>query len=534
MFLSSRSAMDDRSPWGNFWFEPVSVRSSAGVRVSAETAMRLSAVYACVRVLSETFAVLPFKLYRRDANNAKIPATDHWLYPLIARQPNEYQNGFEWREMLEGHLCLRGNAYNRTYTNGRGEITELVPIHPDNIRVEPLVNGGYRYRQRLADGSEIVLTRDQVWHLRGLSSDGVMGLSVIEVARESIGMGLAAQEYGARFFRNDARPGGWIEHPGTFKDKAARDTFRESWQNAQTGGNRHKVGVLEFGMKFHELGMKNNDAQFLETRQFQVADIARLFRVPPHLIGDLSKATFSNIEQQSLEFITNTMTPWAERWEASIEADLLLEGDQEELEVEFDFSRFLRGDQTARSAYYQSGIQNGWLTRNEARASENRNPLPGLDEPLQPLNMVTVKDAEEDDEALDAGQPPAPGDSTDKGEPQTPPPPPGRPKKQGSAWQERLVLAVAGRVVRKETQALRRACWTDGGGKAAGEFYAKHRAYVASSMGCSAETAAQWCDQQLAEALLSSDIETTLRDWEDAAPAHLAALVAAEGENDEA
>jgi len=398
-----RASSEDRSPWGDFWFEPVSVRSSTGMRVSPDAALRLSAVYACVRILSETLASLPLVLYRPRADGGKDRVTNHWLHTLLCRRPNRYQNPFEWREMLQGHLALRGNAFNQIVSNPRGEIVELVPIHPDRVRIEVLRSGEYRYRITDRFGEETVLPRGQVWHLRGLSSDGVIGMSPIELARESLGMALAAQDYGARFFANDAKPtGGWIEFPGSFKDAEAKRVFRESYQAAQSGANRGKVLVLENGMKFHEVGVTNKDAQFLELRKFQITDIARLFRVPPHMIADLDRATFSNIEQQSLEFVMHTMTPWAERWEASIESELLLDGD--ELEVEFDFANLMRGDAASRSAYYQSGIQNGWLTRNEARVAENLNPLDGLDEPLRPLNMVEEDDAEdqqvEEEEAM--------------------------------------------------------------------------------------------------------------------------------------
>ena len=371
------------------------------MRVSADSAMRLAAVYACVRILSETMASLPMVLYRQRKDGGKDRVTDHWLYQVLAKRPNRYQNPFEWREMLQGHLALRGNAFCQIITDGRGEISQLVPIHPDRVRMELLDSGEYRYRVRNQGGQEMLLPRGQIWHLRGLSSDGLFGLSPIELARESLGMALAAQDYGARFFNNDAKPtGGWIEFPGTFKDQEAKRVFRESYQAAQSGANRGKVLVLENGMKFHEVGVTNKDAQFLELRKFQITDIARLFRVPPHMIADLDRATFSNIEQQSLEFVMHTMTPWAERWEASIEADLMLDGD--ELEVEFDFANLMRGDAASRSAYYQSGIQNGWLTRNEARVAENLNPIDGLDQPLRPLNMVQEEDAQEVDEADEA------------------------------------------------------------------------------------------------------------------------------------
>ena len=364
------------------------------MRVSPDSALRLASVYACVRVLSETMASLPLVVYQRRADGGKDKITDHWLYRLLANRPNRFQNPFEWREMLQGHLALRGNAYNQIITNAKGEVVELMPLHPDRIRLELLPSGEYRYRFTDRFGTESILPRGEVWHLRGLSSEGLMGMSPIELARESLGMALAAQDYGARFFANDAKPtGGWIEFPGSFKDSEAKKVFRESYQQAQSGANRGKVLVLENGMKFHEVGVTNKDAQFLELRKFQITDVARLFRVPPHMIGDLDRATFSNIEQQSLEFVMHTMTPWAERWEASIESDLLLEGD--DIEVEFDFANLMRGDAASRASYYQSGIQNGWLTRNEARIAENLNPLEGLDEPLRPLNMVEESNAED-------------------------------------------------------------------------------------------------------------------------------------------
>lgn len=405
-FERFRASSDDRSTWGDFWFEPVSVRSATGLRVSPDGALRLSAVYACVRILSETMASLPIVLYRKREDGGKDRVTDHWLYRLLCRRPNRYQNPFEWREMLQGHLALRGNAYCQIITNPSGEITELLPIHPDRVRVEVMRSGEFRYRITDRFGDETVLARSAVWHLRGLSSDGVMGMNPIELARESLGIALAAQDYGARFFANDAKPsGGWIEFPGSFKDPEAKKVFRESYQAAQSGANRGKVLVLENGMKFHEVGVTNKDAQFLELRKFQITDIARLFRVPPHMIADLDRATFSNIEQQSLEFVMHTMTPWAERWEASIEAELLLDNDP--LEIEFDFANLMRGDAASRSAYYQSGIQNGWLTRNEARIAENLNPIDGLDEPLRPLNMVEENHADKaDPETQRTGQRP--------------------------------------------------------------------------------------------------------------------------------
>jgi len=512
MFIS-RIRAEDRSPWGNFWFEPVSVRTSSGARVSADSALRLSAVYACVRILAETLAMLPFVLYRQRPDGGKDRITDHWLYNLLAKRPNRWQNAFEWREMMQGHLALRGNAYNQISSNSRGEIVELVPVHPDRISIELLDNGDYRYRVTDRQGTVRPVPRGEIWHLRGLSSDGLLGLSPIELARENFGVALAAQAYGARFFANDAKPtGGWVEYPGSFKDKNAKDVFRESFQAAQSGANRGKLLVLENGMKYHEVGVTNKDAQFLELRKFQITDVARVFRVPPHMIADLDRATFSNIEQQSLDFIMSTMTPWAERWEAAIEADLLF--DEEGLEVEFDFANLMRGDRAARAAYYHSGILGGWLTRNEARVAENMNPIDGLDEPLRPLNMVEESWAEEAEDVAEPVQTdtalPAPDKSAD----------------EEAATNQRLrtlVSTVAARIARKEAAALTRAHERGGNvTETVRAFYADHAAYVAESLGVSLEVARAHCEHML-KTPIDDGVEAALATLE---PRALASLIA--------
>lgn len=388
MFASFfRSESTDRSPWGNFFFEPVGMRSGSGVRVTGASALGLPAVYACIRVKAESFAVLPFVLYRPKVGGGRTRVTDHWLYRLFAKKPNRFQTPFEWREMLEGHLSLRGNAFCEIVPDGQGGIAELMPLHPDRMKIELLDNGSYRYRYTDQSGKTILFRRDEIWHLRGLSSDGYMGMSPIELAREAIGEGLSMQAYSSRFFANDAKPGGgWIEYPGTFADKATKKTFRESWQEMQGGANRGKVAVLERGMKFHELAMNNKDSQFIEARAAKDEEIARIWRIPPHKVGILARSTNNNIEQQAIEFWQDCMLPDTERWESSIECQLL--GPDTDLEVEFDMRRMMRADSAARGTYYNTGINAGWLTRNEAREEEGLDPIEGLDEPLRPLNMV--------------------------------------------------------------------------------------------------------------------------------------------------
>ncbi|WP_316150444.1 phage portal protein [Cupriavidus sp. BIC8F] len=482
MFISRIKADGDRSPWGSFWFEPVTTRTASGMRVSPDRALQLPVVFACVRVLAESFGVLPMRLYRGKGKNKK-PVEQHWLYDLLCRRPNQWQTPFEWREMMQGHLALRGNAFNQIVADRGGNITDLIPLHPDRISIELLNDGNefdYRYRYTDRFGTVSIFRRSELWHIRGLSGDGIVGMNPIELAREAVGLGLAAQDYGARFFQNDAKPGGgWIEFPGNFKDKTARDTFRESFQAAQTGLNRGKIAVLEYGMKFHELGLTNKDSQFLEARQYQVGDIARMFRIPPHLVGDLSKATFSNIEQQSLDFVIYTMTPWAERWESSIETNLLLEDDAE-IEVEFDFTGLLRGDQQARSTFYHNAIMDGWMTRNEARASENYEPIDGLDEPLRPLNMVEESDAETQ---VDVPKQPGQVDGV---------PPP----KQDDAADARLAAlstSVAERVARKETAVLLSALKAENWPEAVEAAMRSHAGFVAAALGITDEAAQRYC-----------------------------------------
>lgn len=417
----------DRSPFGNFWFQPVGMRTSSGMRVTADTARALPAVWAAVKVLSESFAVMPFELYRlSDNGKQRSKQRKHWLYRLLSKRPNQWQTPYEFRLMLMGHLALRGNAFCQISANGSGEITELLPLHPDRMTVEMLPNGDYRYRYTDQNGGYVYYTRGDIWHLRGLSDDGIMGLNPIECERDAIGEGLAMQAYSSRFFANDAKPGFWVEYPGSFKDQQTKMAWRDSWQRMQGGANRNKVAVLERGMKLHELGLKNSDSQFIEGRQLKIADVARIFRVPPHMIGDLSRATFSNIEQQSIEFWQGTMLPYVELWESSIEFFLLaqgLGGPDDDLEAEFDMDRMMRGDSIARATYYASRTQWGSLMPAEVREREGEEPLPWLNYTMRPVNMAKM-DASGETNVIQG--PPAPDGQPDKEPDGDEPPPPNR------------------------------------------------------------------------------------------------------------
>lgn len=366
------------------------VPSKAGQMVTPLTAMQCAAVYACVRVLAESMAQLPLAVYKRRADGGADEAPEHPLYPLLHDAPNGFQTSFEWREMQMGHVALRGNAYCVISRTVKG-VAELLPLHPDRVRVTQLPDWSLRYD---VTGIAEPLRQSDILHLHGLSSTGVYGLSPIAQARETIGLALAAEDHGSRLFANGAEPSGVLSHPGPGKlSDDARKNLKESWQRAHSGPNKHGTALLEEGLTWTKLAVTNKDAQFLETRQYQRAEIASLFRIPPHLIGDLTRATFSNIEQQSLEFVIHTLMPWVKRWEQRLSRQLLSDVDRRTYFVRFKVDGLLRGDIAGRYAAYAIAITNGWLNRNEVRALEGLNRADGLDEYLKPLNMTPGKPA---------------------------------------------------------------------------------------------------------------------------------------------
>jgi HK97 family phage portal protein len=330
--------------------------------------------------------MLPLVIYRRTSDG-KERAPMHPLYTLLHDQPNRWQTSFEWREMMAGHLALRGNAYSEQISTGGRGISELIPLHPDRVRPFWAPDKRVAYEYVPEEGPSRVILQDEMLHIRGLGFDGLRGMNPIECQRETIGMTMAVNEHGARMFSNGTRLSGVLEHPHRLGEESAR-RLKDSWQAAYAGtGNSGKTAVLEEGMKWHSVALSNEDAQYLETRKFQIADIARMFRIPPHLIADLDRSTNNNIEHQGMEFVVHSMGPWFKRFEQAIQRDLITQ--KNTYFAEFLVDALLRGDSDARSNLYKSGILDGWMTRNEVRAKENMNPLEGLDEPLVPLNMAT-------------------------------------------------------------------------------------------------------------------------------------------------
>ena len=379
----------NNTEWGQIF--DAGMQTSSGVNLSVEGALTLPAVFACVRVISETVASLPLLVYRRQGRG-KSRAGDHILYGLLKEQPNPEQTSFEWREMMIAHATTWGNGYSEIVWNRRGQPVALWPLRPDRMTVERK-NGELLYHYRRNNGPMETLPAYRVHHIRGLSGDGLTGYSPVRLAMQAIGLGLATEEFGARFFSNGARPGIVIKHPGVLKPEA-HARLKASWNSDHQGvSNAHKVKVLEEGASIEKIGVPPEEAQFLETRRFQALDIARMYRVPPHKIGLLENATFSNIEHQAIEFVVDTIRPWLVRHEQAMRRDLLVgQEEHDTLLIEYLVDGLLRGDTLSRYQAYAISRQWGWQSANDIRQMENMDPIQGGDNYLTPLNMVSASE----------------------------------------------------------------------------------------------------------------------------------------------
>ena len=357
-------------------------RTTSGKPVNERTAMQTTAVYACVRILAEAVASLPLHVYEYQDDGGKKLVHDHSLYYLLHDEPNPEMTSFVFRETLMSHLLIWGNAYAQIIRDGAGRVLGLYPLLPDKMDVQRDDKGNIYYvysrnsdeNPMFKEYGNIRLKAEDVLHIPGLGFDGLIGYSPIAMAKNAVGMTLACEEYGASFFANGANPGGVLEHPGVLKDPSK---VRESWNSVYRGvNNAHKIAVLEEGMKYQQIGIPPEEAQFLETRKFQINEIARLYRIPPHMVGDLDKSSFSNIEQQSLEFVKYTLDPWVIRWEQSLQRSLLLPGEKGKYFIKLNVDGLLRGDYQSRMNGYAVGRQNGWFSANDIREMENMNPIP--------------------------------------------------------------------------------------------------------------------------------------------------------------
>ncbi|MGP8310330.1 phage portal protein [Enterocloster aldenensis] len=376
-------------------------RTTSGKPVNERTAMQTTAVYSCVRILAEAVASLPLHIYcYTDAGKERV--VSHPLYLILHDEPNSEMTSFVFRETLMSHLLIWGNAYAQIIRDGAGRVIALYPLLPNKMEVERSERGQLVYfytrnseeNPNFKETGRIRLRSEDVLHIPGLGFDGLVGYSPIALAKNAVGMTLACEEYGASFFANGANPGGVLEHPGILKDpKKVRDSWNEVYRGT---GNAHKVAVLEEGMKYQQIGIPPEEAQFLETRKFQLNEIARMYRIPPHMIGDLDKSSFSNIEQQSLEFVKYTLDPWVIRWEQSLQKALLLPQEKKGYFIKLNVDGLLRGDYQSRMTGYATARQNGWMSANDIRELEDLNPISedeGGNLYLVNGNMTKLRDA---------------------------------------------------------------------------------------------------------------------------------------------
>ena len=349
-------------------------RNSYGVVVTPESAMRVAAVYACVRVLAEAVASVPLFLYRRNGDD-KVKAIDHPLYRVMHDRPNPYQTAFEFRDQLQTSLGLRGAAYCEILVTARGKL-QLIPLHPDTV--EPKLMDDFSVAYRVWEkGRSRILLQDEVLRLTYMVKDGVTPVSPVTAQRDAIAGAIASQEYTAGFFRNGGRPPGWLEHPSHFADDEKRRAFRAKFSEQFTGANTGQTPLLEQGIKYNAVTVTNEDAQLMEMRKFSIAEIARIYRIPLVLLSETEKSTSwgTGIEQFMLSYVTHTLRPWFVRWEQALSRDLLTEEEQEDHFFEFNIDALLRADLLTRYRAYEIGRRGGWLSANDVRARENMNKI---------------------------------------------------------------------------------------------------------------------------------------------------------------
>ena len=376
-------------------------KADSGERVDEKSAMQIATVYACVRLLAETVAGLPLHLYRmKDDTNTKERATDHPLYKLLYRQPNPEMTSFSFREVMMVQLLLWGNCYAQIIRDGRNGIMGLYPLLPENMEIDRDEKGEIFYIYHAytdevpgENNKDIYFRADEIFHVPGMGFNGLIGFSPIAMMKNSLGTTMAVEKYGSSFFKNGAQPSGVLEHPGVLKNP---EKIRENWSAVYGGtNNAHKVAVLEEGMQYKPISLPPEDSQFLSTREFGVEEICRIFRVPPHMVQDLKRSTFNNIEHQSLSFLMHTLTPWLVRFEQAIVKDLLLPDEQDEYFPKFNVDGLLRGDYKSRMEGYAVGINNGFMSPNDCRRLEQFDCIPperGGDNFMVNGSMVKLED----------------------------------------------------------------------------------------------------------------------------------------------
>ncbi len=390
-FLQSIFGTNGRQASEQRNFDAAFLGAIRGGSVSPNQAERMAMVFACVRVLSESVAMLPLVLYEQLPNGGRQRALSHPIYPLLKDLPNPEMTSVELRMAMMRHLALYGNAYAQKIRSGGGKLLELWPLRPDQMEIKRAPDGALVYEYTLEDGKKQFFRQDDVMHVRGMSSDGVTGLSPIETARREFLASDARSEYAAAFYENGARPGGVLKHPGRLSD-TAYGRIRAAWENRHQGpGNANRIAILEEGMDFSDVAIPQSDQQFIEQEKLSASRIAAIFRVPAHMVNDLERATFSNIEEMGQEFVDYTLSPWFVVWEQAISRDLLKPNERSRFYAKHVAQALLRGNAASRSQFYANGLQWGYFSINDVRALEDLNPVADGDTYFVPMNMVPLE-----------------------------------------------------------------------------------------------------------------------------------------------
>lgn len=488
--LAPRIQAVEPSPADDFWYGPAPSTSVTGINVTAESALTISTVYACVSAIAQDIAAMPLHMYRRLSNGGKERAPNHPLYDLLRHQPNEWQTAFEYWETQVALALLRGNAYSQIVEGPRGFADQLIPLNPARMKVEQLEDDRLRYTYTRENGRPDVFSQEEIFHLRGLGSDGISGLSIVSLAREAMGLAKATEEYGGRFFGQSAEPRGVLQLDGRLSDEGF-ERLKENWHQVHGGlGGAHKVAILENGVKWQQVGLSNEDSQFLDSRKFQVEEVARWFKVPLQRIGHTERQTTwgTGLEQFNIAYIAYTLLPWLRRIEQQIRMDLVLA--PQTFFAEFLMDHLLRGDTTARYTAYGMAIRDGWMNRNEVREKENMNPVEGLDDFLAPQNMAVV---DEEGNIQPLSEPPRPE------APNLVPMEEEEPDARAVLFATHLAaIAVRREMTRLDWANKRHRDAPDEWDRTMDAFYRQHEDLLSKDLGISQEKARKYCQYQRA------------------------------------
>lgn len=349
--------------------------STSGVSINEVVARNHDVFFTCSSLLAEGLAKIPLKLYRVRSDGGHDPVPNHPLYPVLHRAPNDFQTAFQFRELLMNHLIYRGNAY-AFKTENQGVTRELIPINPDSVTIKQLPDHTMTYEVKFSDGRTQTFRRDKILHLIGHTLNGVCGVSFLTYLRETLGLSVAAERFGSRLFKNGAKEGAIVYHPGTFKDKETLRRLRDKIENQISGEEQHRMLILDEAMKFERVGLNAEDSQFLATRKEQALRICGAMKIPPHLAGIWDRATWNNAEHGSLIYLANALMPWAVRWEQSLTQQLLQDNEKDDHFFEFNLDGVARADFKTRHEAYGAGITFGIYSPDDCRAKENLNPRP--------------------------------------------------------------------------------------------------------------------------------------------------------------